>query len=98
VEKDYFFDKKKSKTVFHARISRSGKGRVSDFSATRVRVEGLASPQVAEKVMHEAPTASGIREVEKSTFFFVEDGIFFAKLWYSSTLTPDQGIQKSYKI
>jgi hypothetical protein len=37
---------KKSTTFFHARISRSGKGRVSDFSATRVRVEGVGSPQV----------------------------------------------------
>jgi hypothetical protein len=32
-------------------------------------VEGVASPRVAEKVTHEAPTASGIREVEKNTFF-----------------------------
>jgi hypothetical protein len=37
---------KKSTTFFHARISRSGKGRVSDFSATRVRVEGVGSPEV----------------------------------------------------
>jgi hypothetical protein len=48
-KKDYFFDKKKY-NFFYALISRSGKGRVSDFS-------------VAEKVTHEAPTASGIREV-----------------------------------
>jgi hypothetical protein len=61
---------KKSATFFHARISRSGKGRVSDFSATRVRVEGVGLPRVAEKVTQEAPTASGIREVEKSTFFW----------------------------
>jgi hypothetical protein len=33
-----FLLQKKSATFFHARISRSGKGRVSDFSATRVRV------------------------------------------------------------
>jgi hypothetical protein len=39
---------KKSTTFFHARISRSGKGRVSNFSATRVRVEGVGSPRVAE--------------------------------------------------
>jgi hypothetical protein len=32
---------KKITTFFHARISRSGKGGVSDFSATRVRVEGV---------------------------------------------------------
>jgi hypothetical protein len=31
-------------------------------------VEGVGSPRVAEKVTHEAPTASGIREVDKSTF------------------------------
>jgi hypothetical protein len=29
---------------------------------------------VAEKVTHEAPTASGIREVEKSTLFLVKMG------------------------
>jgi hypothetical protein len=40
-KKDYFFDKKKVQFFFHARISRSGKGRVSDFSATRVRVEDV---------------------------------------------------------
>jgi hypothetical protein len=33
--------KKISTTFFHARISRSGKGRVSDFSDTRLRVEGV---------------------------------------------------------
>jgi hypothetical protein len=56
----------------------SGKGRVSDFSATRVRVEGEGSPRVAEKVTHEAPTASGIREVEKKkkiTFFLMKMGL-----------------------
>jgi hypothetical protein len=37
-------------------------------------VEGVGSPQVAEKDTHEAPTASGIREVEKSTFFLVKMG------------------------
>jgi hypothetical protein len=72
--KDYFSDKKKSTTFFHARISRSVTGQVSDFSATRVRVEGVGSPRVAEKVTHEAPTASGIREVEKSTLFLVKMG------------------------
>jgi hypothetical protein len=61
---------KKKYDFFHARISRSGKGRVSDFSATRVRVEGVGSPRVAEKVTHEAPTSSGIREVEKILFFW----------------------------
>jgi hypothetical protein len=40
-EKRLFFRQKKSTTFFHARISGSGKGRVSDFSATRVRVEGV---------------------------------------------------------
>jgi hypothetical protein len=58
-KKDYFFDKKKVQL---------------DFSATRVRVEGVGSPRVAEKVRHEAPTASGIREVEKSTFFLLKMG------------------------
>jgi hypothetical protein len=29
----------------------------------------VGSPRVAEKVTREAPTASGIREVEKRTFF-----------------------------
>jgi hypothetical protein len=67
------FDKKKSTIFFHIRISRSGKGRVSDFSATRVRVDGMGSPRVSEKVTHEAPTASGIQEMEKNTFFFCED-------------------------
>jgi hypothetical protein len=32
-------------------------------------VEGVGSPRVAEKVTHEAPPASGIREEEKRTFF-----------------------------
>jgi hypothetical protein len=41
---------------------------------------------VAEKVTHEAPSASGIQEVEKSTFFFREDGIFFAKLAFSAVI------------
>jgi hypothetical protein len=34
-QKRLFLRQKKSTTFFHARISRSGKGRVSDFSATR---------------------------------------------------------------
>jgi hypothetical protein len=68
-----FLQQQKSTTFFHARISRSGKGRVSD------------SPRVAEKVTHEAPTASGIREVEKSTFFG-EVRIFFAKLAFSAVI------------
>jgi hypothetical protein len=85
VFKDYLFDKKKVQLFFDARISRSGKGRVSDFSATRVRVEGVGSPRVSEKVTQEAPTASGIREVEKS-IFFGEDGIFFAKLAFSAVI------------
>jgi hypothetical protein len=49
-------------------------------------VEGVGSPRVAEKVTYEAPTASGIREVEKNTFFFGEDGIFFAKLAFSAVI------------
>jgi hypothetical protein len=48
-------------------------------------VEGVGSPRVAEKVTHEAPTASGIREVEKS-IFFCEDGIFFGKLAFSGVI------------
>jgi hypothetical protein len=36
--------------------------------------------------MHEAPTASGIREVEKITFFLGEVGIFFAKLAFSAVI------------
>jgi hypothetical protein len=83
-KKDYFFDKKKV-IFFPSRISHSGKGRVSDFSARRVRLEGVGSPQVAEKVAHEAPTASGIREVEKITFFG-EDWIFFVKLAFSAVI------------
>jgi hypothetical protein len=62
-----------SRSNFTQRSSERG-GRVSDFSATRVRVEGVGSPRVAEKVTHEAPTASGIREVEKSTYFLVKMG------------------------
>jgi hypothetical protein len=37
-------------------------------------VEGVGSPRVAEKVTHEALTASGIQEVEKNTFFLVKMG------------------------
>jgi hypothetical protein len=62
---------KKKKPFFHTRISRSGKGRVSDFSATRVRVEGVGSP--------EWDSRSG-----KKYFLFGEDGIFFAKLAFST--------------
>jgi hypothetical protein len=76
---------KKSTIFFHARISHSGKGRVSDFSATRGRVEGVGSPRVAEKVEHEAPTASKIRKMEK-VLFFGEDGIFFTKLAFSAVI------------
>jgi hypothetical protein len=46
----------------------------------------VGSPRVAAKVMHETPTASGIREVEKKYFFFGEDGIFFAKLAFSAVI------------
>jgi hypothetical protein len=84
-EEILFLRQKKSTTFFHARISSSGKGRVSDFSATRVRVEGVGSPRVVEKVTHKAPTASGIREVEKVPFFG-EYGIFFAKLAFSAVI------------
>jgi hypothetical protein len=49
LEERLFLRKKKSTTFFQARISRSGEGRVSDFSATRVRVEGVGPPRVAEK-------------------------------------------------
>jgi hypothetical protein len=41
-------------------------------------VEGVGLPRVAEKVTHEAPTASG-----KKYFFFGKDGIFFGKLAFS---------------
>jgi hypothetical protein len=51
-----------------------------------VRVESVGSPRVAEKVTHKAPTASGIREVEKRTFFFSEDGIFFSTLAFSAVI------------
>jgi hypothetical protein len=51
-EKRLFLRQKKSTTFFHARISRSGKGRVSDFSATRVRVEGVGvGSSVKKKVL-----------------------------------------------
>jgi hypothetical protein len=46
---------------------------------------GVSPHQVAEKVTHKAPTASGILEVEKSTFFG-EDEIFFAKLAFSAVI------------
>jgi hypothetical protein len=49
-------------------------------------VEGGGSPRGSEKVTHEAATASGIREVENSTFFFSEDGISFAKLAFSTVI------------
>jgi hypothetical protein len=60
-KKDYFFDKK-STTFFHARISRSGKGRVSDFSATRVRVEGVGSPRVVGPILPMQREREGERE------------------------------------
>jgi hypothetical protein len=44
-------------------------------------VEGVASPRVEEKVTHEAPTASGIQDVEKSTFFLVKRG-FSLPNWF----------------
>jgi hypothetical protein len=68
---DYLFDKKSS-TFFHVRISQSSKVWVSDFSDTRVRVEGVDSTQVAEKSTQKAPTASGIRKVEKSSSFLLQ--------------------------
>jgi hypothetical protein len=46
-EKRLFLRQKKSTIFFHARISSSGKEQVSDFSAMRVRVEGVGSPRVA---------------------------------------------------
>jgi hypothetical protein len=49
-------------------------------------VEGVGSSRVAEKVTHEALTASAIQKVEKSTFFFSEDGIFFAKLAFPAVI------------
>jgi hypothetical protein len=47
-KKDYFFDKKKVQLFFTHEFHAA----VSDFSAMRVRVEGVGSPRVAEKVMH----------------------------------------------
>jgi hypothetical protein len=35
---------------------------------------GCGPTRVSEKVTHEAPSESGIREMEKSTFFFVKKG------------------------
>jgi hypothetical protein len=76
---------KKSKTFFHARISRSGKGRVSDFSATRVRVEGVGSPEW-QKRSRTRPRPQVEFEKWKKVFFFGEDGIFFAKLAFSAVI------------
>jgi hypothetical protein len=70
-EKDYFFDKKKVLLLFHARISRSGKGRVTDFSATRVRVEGVGSPRV-EKGSRKRPRPQGEFEKWKKVLFLVK--------------------------
>jgi hypothetical protein len=47
---------------------------------------GCGLTRVAEKVTHEAPSASGIREVEKKYFFFGEDWIFFVKLAFSAVI------------
>jgi hypothetical protein len=69
VSERLFLRQKKSTIFFHARISRSGKWRVSDFFATRVRVEGVGSPRVAEKVTHKARTASEILRSGKNNFF-----------------------------
>jgi hypothetical protein len=41
-------------------------------------MEGGESRKVAEKVTHEALTATGIEKVEKP--FFIEHGIFYHKL------------------
>jgi hypothetical protein len=56
---------------------------VSDFSATRVRVEGVGSPRVAEKVTHEAPTASGIKTISstKKKYFFLAKKGFSLPNW-----------------
>jgi hypothetical protein len=40
---------------------------------------------VAEKVTHEAPSASGIREVEKSTFFLVKMGFSLPNWLFQQT-------------
>jgi hypothetical protein len=75
----------KKNTFFHARISRSGKGRVSDFSATRVRVEGVGSPEW-QKRKRTRPRPQVEFEKLKKVFFFGEDGIFLAKLAFSAVI------------
>jgi hypothetical protein len=81
-----FLRQKKSKTFFHARISRSGKGRVSDFSATWVRVEGVGSPEW-QKRSRTRPRPQVEFEKWKKVLFFCEDGIlFFAKLAFSAVI------------
>jgi hypothetical protein len=50
--KRLFLRQKKSTTFFHAQISRSGKGRVSDFSATRVRVEGVGLVKIGFSLLN----------------------------------------------
>jgi hypothetical protein len=55
------FDKKKAQLFFTLKFQAAVKGRVSNFSASRVRLEGVGSPQVAEKVTQQAPTTSEIK-------------------------------------
>jgi hypothetical protein len=78
-EERQFLRQKKSTTFFHARISRSGKGRVSDFSATRVRVESVGPPR---------PQVEFEKWKKVLLYFctFGEDGIFFAKLAFSAVI------------
>jgi hypothetical protein len=49
------------------------------------QVETEAPELSGQKVTHEAPSTSGIKKVEKITFF-CEDGIFFAKLAFSEVI------------
>jgi hypothetical protein len=80
--KEYFFGKKLGSTFFHARISRCGKGRVSDFLGQKGAdflftsvTYGVAAAevkktctQVNRKIPHEAPSISEIGKEEKSVF------------------------------
>jgi hypothetical protein len=72
-DKRLFLQQQKSTTFFHARISRSGKGRVSNFSATRVRVEGVGSPEW-QKRSRTRPHPQVEFEKWKKVLFFVKMG------------------------
>jgi hypothetical protein len=67
-------------------------------------VEGVGSPRVAEKVTHEAPTASGIREVEKSTLFLVKMGFSLSNWLFQQSfvvfdyITPHINLKLDYSL